>query len=406
MNISFFLAKKIATARQGSFSRFIIRVAIVAVALSTAVMIIASGMIHGFRDEIQNKVFGFWGDIHIAQYIDNDSYENPPVDLHQPFYPDYKKISGIAHIEQFATKPGIMRSGDQMDGVVLKGIGPDFDSSFLKQYLVEGKLIRPSDTSAEKNICISQMTASRLKLKTGDRPYLYFFGEEQKIRRVNVCGIYKTGLEDYDKTFVLCDIRFIRQLNKWNDEQTGGFEVLLKNRDSMDLVASQINRMSTDTAMLAQTIRQVYPNIFDWLDLQQGNETVILSLMIIVAVINMITALLILILERTRMIGTISALGLRGRKIRSVFLYHAAYIAGFGILIGDLIGIGLGLAQHYFHLLKLPEESYYLSYAPFNFEPLTILLLNLATLLVCVVGLIGPSWLASRIRIVKALRFS
>jgi len=272
---------------------------------------------------------------------------------------------------------------------------------------VEGSVIHAGDSSNYRKIIISQTTADRLRLKLGGKVRLFFIKENQQVGRVfNIAGIYKTGLLEYDKIFALVDIAQIQRLNGWTPDQVGGFEVFINDPAKIDALGKTINEDYVGRELRALTIKEVYPNIFDWLNLQSTNERVILILMTAVAAINMITALLILILERTNMIGILKSLGATNWSIRKIFLMFAGYIITLGLIWGNAVGIGLCLIQKYFHVIRLPEESYYISVAPINLDPLFIVVVNAATLVICLLVLIIPSYLITRIQPVKAIRFN
>jgi lipoprotein-releasing system permease protein len=431
MNYPFFIARKVAAEREQSFARVIIRIAIVAIVLSITVMICATSLIAGFKREISSKIFGFWGHIHITGAdIYQSLLETAPIDRNQPFYPSIEKIGpisypvtenwlgkkiereyhtngGIRHIQAIALKAGIIKSKDEIEGIILKGVGKDFDWQFLNQYLVEGKPIRHPDAEPSNDILISRQTANRLKVKIGDSFRVYFVRNgEQLARTFQICGIFKTGLEEYDRQFALCDIRRIQQLLEWREDQVAGFEVFLDDIHDLNPFSEYIYYEKLPTGLYAETIRQKFPEIFEWLDLQDINEIVILALMIIVAIINMVTALMILILERANMIGTLKSLGASNWSIRKIFLYYAGYIIVTGLFWGNVLGIGLCLIQKYGKVIKLSEENYYLSVAPIHFDFFTILALNVGTLLVTLLFLIFPSYLVTRISPVKAIKFS
>lgn len=430
MNVSYYIARRVAASGQRSFSRLILRIAVVAVALSVSVMIAATSLIAGFKKEISDKIFGFWGHIHITDpNLSQSLVEAYPISVNQPFYPSIDTVrqvryladgtrwgqsgqqemvtqGGIRHIQAFAVKAGIIKAKDEIEGIILKGVGKDFDWSFLRQYLVKGDTISLPDTSFSKEILISQQTANRLKVDVNDKFDIHFVERgEQLRRRFTVAGIYKTGLDEYDRKFALVDIRQIQRLLNWNEDQVSGFEVFIEDIDDLTPISEYIYFEQLPTNLYAETIRDKLPEIFEWLDLQNINEAVILALMIIVAIINMITALLILILERTNMIGTLKALGATNWRIRGVFLYYAAYIILTGLFFGNLLGLGFCWIQDQFELIKLDETNYYLSVAPIAINWWLVLALNIGTLVVTLVCLVVPSYLISRIDPVKAIRF-
>lgn len=427
MNVPFFIARKVAGQGQASFSRLIIRIAVAAVALSIAVMIIATSLIAGFKKEISEKIFGFWGHVHITDANTNRSLlESYPISLNQPFYPSldtlgpllYQKswgglfertaqtAGGVRHIQVYAIKPGIIETKKQIEGILLKGVGRDFQWDFLQKYMVEGEVLSLPDTAASSDILISRQTADRLEASVGDRFIVYFVQSNEQLRRAfTVKGIYKTGLEEYDKKFALVDIRKIQQLLGWQEDQVAGFEVFIEEIGDLPIFTDYIYYEAIPNDLTAESIREKFPSIFEWLELQDINEVVILSLMLVVSIINMITALMILILERTNMIGVLKALGQSNWGIRAIFLYYSGYILVVGLFWGNLLGIGLCLLQDRFGFIRLSEADYYLSVAPVAFNPLTILGLNGLTMLVTLLFLIIPSYLVSRISPVKAIRF-
>lgn len=407
MNTSFFIARRLAFSRQKSFSRLIIRIAVGAVALSVAVMLISTAMVNGFQEEISRKMFGFWGHVQVTKYDRNYSFESSPVSKDQPFYPSIDTSRGIRHIQQFATKPGMIKTEEQIDGIVLKGIAGDYDWGFLRHYLVAGDTLRLPADSMSFDITISRTTAQRLNVALGDDVLVNFIDSETmrvRARKFTITGIYNTGLAESDKLFALVDLRQLQRLNGWNADQVGGFEIFLTDVGRLEEYAEQIY-MAMPPELNAITIRQIKPNIFDWLNLQTTNERVILTLMLIVALINMITALLILILERTNMIGILKALGSGNWMIRRVFLYQAGYIITAGLLLGNFLGLGIAIAQDAFGIITLPEETYYVSVAPVAFDLFYIVGINVVTLLVCLLFLTIPSYLVSRIKPIKAIRF-
>lgn len=430
MNLESFIARRVAASSQQSFSRLIIRIAVVAVALSVAVMIIATALIAGFKKEISSKIFGFWGHIHITSTdINRNLLDSRPIRADQDFYPSLDTVGqipitetreflgwsfdrqtythgGVDHIQGYALKPGVIKAKEEIEGIVLKGVGRDFNWTFMEQYLQEGERLHLPDTAMSSEILISQQTADRLRVGVGDRFIVHFVEQgEQLKRRFTIRGIYKTGLEEYDSKFAIVDIRQIQRLMNWSENEISGFEVFIDNIDDLIPLTEYIYFEKLPNDLYAETIREKLYEIFQWLDLQDINEVVILALMVVVAIINMITALMILILERTNMIGTLKALGSSNWSIRKIFLYYAAYIIVVGLFWGNLIGIGLCLLQEQFQFITLEEENYYLSVAPIELGVSTILLLNLGTLLITLFFLIIPSYLVTSISPVKAIRF-
>ncbi|MBK8703097.1 MAG: ABC transporter permease [Saprospiraceae bacterium] len=430
MNFEYYIARKVARAGQQSFSRLIIRIAVVAVALSVTVMIVSTALITGFKREISSKIFGFWGHIHITDPdINRSLLEIYPISKKQDFYPSLdtlRKVTyietrdilgyelerekdtkgGIRHIQTYVIKPGIIKSKQEIEGIILKGVGSDFDWQFMQRFIQKGRPFNLSDSTASQEILISQQTADRLKVGVDDRFIIHFVERGEQIRRrFTVSGIYKTGLEEYDRKFAIVDIRQVQQILGWKADEVSGFEVFIDDIDDLQILNEYIYYEQLPTDLYAETIRDKFPEIFEWLELQDINEVVILALMVIVAIINMVTALLILILERTNMIGILKAMGSGNWSIRKIFLYYAAYIILVGLFWGNFIGIGLCLLQDNFELIKLDEANYYLSVAPIDLQPAAILLINAGTLLVTLSFLVIPSYLVTRISPVKAIRF-
>lgn len=416
-----------AASGQESFARLIIRIAIVAVALSIAVMIIATSLIKGFKSEISAKMFGFWGHIHITSVQQTTTYEPIPILGDQPFLSKLKDLKhvplvepdfwdriksntvtkgGVHHVQSYATKAGIIKTKDNFEGIVLKGIGSDFDWSFVEQNLVEGRKINVCASDSCHDILISQSTANRLEIKTGAKFIVHFVqNNAQEQRLFEVCGIYKTGLEEYDKKFALVDIAHIQNLLGWSKNQIAGFEVFTDDLKDLKSINEYVYNDLISNDLTAQTIRQEEPAIFDWLDLQDVNEQVILILMLVVSIINMVTALLILILERTNMIGTLKSLGTTNGRIQRIFLYYGAIIIVIGLAFGNAIGLGLCWLEQKYKFIHLSEVDYYLSYAPIQFDFWTILVLNIGTLILTTLFLILPTFMVLSISPVKAIRF-
>ncbi len=409
LNIELFIAKRIFSVKElGSLSKPAVRVAIASIVLSIAVMIVSVAIVTGFQKEIRDKVIGFGSHIQISKYDSNESLEAQPIDKRQSFYPSFDTVPGIRHIQVFANKAGIIKTEDQMEGVVLKGIGSDYDWSFFKNRIIDGKVFSINDSIKSKDVIISKLIANRLKLKTGDSLRMYFIMKDQaqpKGRKFHISGIYETGLEEFDKVYVIGDIAQIQSLNKWNKNQVAGFEVILNDFNDLDKMSAFVyNNIGYD--LNSKNIEQMNPQIFDWLGLQDMNVIIILTLMILVAAINMISTLLILILERTNMIGILKSIGARNVSIRKIFLYTSANLIGKGLILGNVIAITLCLLQKQFGIITLPQESYYVSTVPINLNILHLVLLNAGTLLVCMLMLIIPSYIITKISPVKAIRFS
>lgn len=406
MNTEFFIARRILSGRKNSFSRPIVRIAIISIALSIAVMIIAVAMVTGFQKEIREKVIGFGAHIQISNFDSNNSYESSPVNIGQPFYPSLADEPGIRHIQVYAIKAGIIKTREEIEGVVLKGIGADYDWSFFADKIIEGRHFTVSDTGRTNDVLISLTLSKRLRLATGDDLIMYFIHEgleQPSVRKFNICGIYNTGLEEFDKTYVIGDIGHIQRLNQWDSTKVGGFEVMIDRFEDLDEVTETVYR-SVGYDLNARSIRELYPQIFDWLGFQDVNVAIIIVLMIFVAVINMISTLLIIIIEKTSMIGILKSLGALNWSVRKIFLYNSAYLIAYGMLWGNLFALLVCLLQQYFGIIRLDPASYYVNTVPVNLDPMNFILINGGTLLICTIVLIIPTYIITRISPVKAIR--
>ena len=413
MNLPYFIAHRLIKGRREgtSFSRPINVIAIVGIAMGLAVMILAVAILTGFKKQIREKVVGFGSHIQIMNFDSNISFETTPISDTQKFIPKIKQIPGIEHIQVFATKAGIIRTDEDIQGVVLKGIGSDFDWSYFKSNMVDGSVFTVTDTGRTDKVIISKKISDMLRLKTGDSFTMLFVQDPPRMRKFTISGIYETSLEEFDKMYVFCDIGHIKKLNGWKDDQVSGFEVYINDFDKLDEITSEVRDAigykitEEDTKFKVTNIRIRYPQIFDWLNFQDINVIIIILLMLIVAGFNMISGLLILILEKTNMIGVLKSLGAEDITIRRVFLYQAAYLIGKGLFWGNLIGIGLAFLQLKTGLITLDPTSYYIKTVPVNLELTHLLLLNAGTMAAIIVMLLVPSQLISRISPVKAIRY-
>jgi ABC-type transport system, involved in lipoprotein release, permease component len=413
-NLELFIARRISHDQEAkkAVSRPITRISIVAVALSLAVMIVSVAIVTGFKNEITEKVLGFGGHIQIQNYDSNTSFETRPITDTLAFVPKLNSIPGISHVQIYAYKPGIIKTETDIQGVVLKGVSTDFDWRFFKKNIAEGTVLSLSDTATSNQILISKSIANLLKLSLGDKVDFYFVQEPPRVRRFKIVGIYDTKFDEFDKTFVFCDIKQIQALNGWTRNQISGIELTTSNFDHVDEITYRVEDMAGFTVLpdgsgiKVTNIKDKYSQIFDWLNLQDTNVAVILFLMLFVAGFNMISGLLIFILERTFMIGVLKALGAKNWMIQKIFLYHSAYVTGLGLFWGNVIGLGLCLIQQQFHLIKLDEANYYLSSVPINLQLSHILILNAGTFVAVFVMLLIPSLLISRITPEKTLRYS
>lgn len=413
MNHELFIAKRLVFEKDSTsrISRPIVAISVIGIALGLAVMIVAVAITTGFKNEVRNKVVGFESHIQILNYDTNISYETVPVKKNQEFMPELIASPWVKHIQVFAIKAGIIKTDTEIQGVVLKGIGSDFDWTFFQNSLVEGTIFHLTDTGSTNQVLISKSLADLLKLNVEDSFSMYFVQDPPRARKFTISGIYETNLEELDMIYVLVDIKHIQRLNNWNEDQVSGFEVEI--HDFRELFPATLDVIQTvgfeldeeGSRLKVRNIIQKYPQIFDWLNLQDLNVWIILVLMLLVAGFNMISGLLILILERTNMIGILKSIGTRNWSLRKIFLYKSGFIIARGLFWGNTIGIGLCLLQDQFELLKLDPSTYYLSSVPINFSFLNILLLNAGTMVLILIMLLLPSYLISRITPVKTIRF-
>jgi lipoprotein-releasing system permease protein len=357
-------------------------------------------------------VVGFGSHIQITNFDSNISFETTPVSDTQVFISKIKQIPGIRHLEVFGTKAGIIKTEDEIQGVMLKGIGSDFDWSYFGSNLVDGKVFTVADTGRPgNNVIISKKIAEMLRLSTGDTIKMLFVQKPPRMRPFIISGIYETSLEEFDKVYVFCDIGHIQRLNGWESDQVSGFEIFIDEFDRLDEMTGAVRDAvgykitEDDTKFKVTSIRSRFPQIFDWLNFQDVNVIIIILLMLVVAGFNMISGLLILILEKTNMIGILKALGSDDKTVRKIFLYQAAYLIAKGLFWGNLIGIGLAFLQLKTGFITLDPSSYYIKTVPVNLELIHILLLNAGTMVAIILMLLVPSQLISRITPVKAIRY-
>jgi len=414
LNTELFIAKRIfsdKTVKKG-ISQPIVSIAIFGIALGLAVMILAVAIVTGFKTEISNKVIGFGSHIQIVNYDTNISFETAPINKNQAFFSDIKNLKGIKSLQEFAIKAGIIKTKTDIQGIVLKGVDKSFDWSFFDENMVDGSSFRVSDSSKINDIIISKYIANLLKLKVGDKIATYFIQDPPRMRPFKISGIYETSLAEFDEQFALIDIKHIQRLNDWDENQISGFEVIIEDfseidkltQDVRDIVGFHFNPDGTKLRVMG--IKEKYPQIFDWLNLTDMNVYIILALVIAVAGFNMVSGLLILILERTNMIGILKAIGTKNWSIRKIFLYQSGLLISKGLLWGNIIGIGICFIQSKFQIFKLDPESYYLDAVPINLKLWHILALNSGTLLITVVMLIVPSYIISRLSPEKTIRFN
>lgn len=411
MNYELYIAKRIIAGKKykNSISSPIIKIAIAAIALGIIIMLIAVATGAGLQFKIRDKIAGFKGHVQIVNYDTNNSnVSTVPIDKNQNFYPKFKNISGVKNVQVFANKGGILRTEKDFEGVIFKGVSKDYDWSFFKDYLITGRL--PNfNLSRNKEVLLSETILNRLHLKVTDTVLATFLktasSKLPSNRKYIIVGVYNSGFAEFDKTMMIGDIREVQNLNKWTENEIGGFEILLEDFDSIEEKGTEIYRKIGAT-LNSKTVLETNPNVFEWIQLFDNNIWFIIIIMILVAGINMITALLVLILERVQMIGILKALGSTNTSIRKIFLYNATYLILKGLLVGNIIGLSIIFIQHYFKIITLNPETYYVSTMPVHITLSNIVLLNIGTLIMSIIMLIVPSYLITKIKPAKSIKFA
>ncbi|WP_405565987.1 ABC transporter permease [Polaribacter sp. Asnod6-C07] len=411
MNYELFIAKRIIAGKKykNSISSPIIKIAITAIAMGIIIMLIAVATGLGLQYKIRDKMAGFKGHIQIVNYDNNNSeVSTTPVKKNQEFYPKFKNISGIKNIQVFANKGGILRTKTDFEGVIFKGVSTDYDWSFFKEYLVEG-VVPDFNQPRTREVLLSETVANRLQLKLNDTILATFLktstSKLPSNKKYIISGIYNSGFAQFDKSVMIGDIREVQKLNKWTENEVGGFEVLIDDFNSIDVIGEQIYR-EIGVTLNKKTIVETYQNVFEWIKLFDNNVWFIIAIMIVIAGINMITALLVLILERVQMIGILKALGSYNTSIRKIFLYNASYLILKGLFLGNIIGLSLIFIQHFFKIITLNPETYYVTTMPVYISFTAILLLNIGTLFLCFLMLIIPSYIITKIEPSKSIKFA
>lgn len=413
MSLEFFIAKRIHFNANSNKKATppAIRIAIAGVALGLMTMILAVAIVIGFKKEIREKIIGFGSHIQITGFDNNTSYETKPIALSDSLSDVLKSYPEITHLERYATKPGILKTDADFLGIALKGVSTDYNWSFFSSNLIDGDILSLSDTLTSNDVLISKYIADKLNLKTGDQIFCYFVQDNVRARRFRIKGIYQTNFTDYDKLFVIGDLRHIQKLNGWENDQYSGFELMVDDYDKVENTSEQLYFELVDKKdaygepYYVRSVKELNPQLFSWLDLLDLNVWVILILMSVVAGFTMISGLLIIILERTNMIGVLKAMGASNGSIRKIFLYVSFFLVGKGMLWGNIIGIGICLLQSQFKIIKLDPEVYYIPAVPIDLNILYVVLLNIGTFAVSSLMLLAPSYLVSLIRPAKSIKF-
>jgi len=416
LNLELFIAKKIHFGKEKGEKRVsspAIKIAVAGVAIGLTAMILSVSIVIGFKKEVRNKVVGFGSHIQITNFDSNTSYEMHAVNVNDSLIDALQHTDGVKHVERFATKPGIVKTDDNFQGVVLKGVGEDYDWNFFRQNMVEGEIINPNDTSITNPAIISKSIGNKLDLKTGDSFLTYFVEGNGTVRarKFNITGIYNTNFEDYDNIFIVTDIRIIQRLNGWENDQVSGIEILVNDYDKLDQIRDEVffemmsYRDKDGNTFYTRSIKEMNPMIFSWLDLLDMNVWVIIILMLIISGFTIISGLLIIILERTNMIGILKTMGAKSYSIRKTFMYVSSFIVLKGMLWGNIIALAIIALQKYTGFVKLDASTYYVSEVPVDINIIFILGLNIVTLLVAILMMVGPSYLIARISPAKTIRY-
>ncbi|WP_461489254.1 ABC transporter permease [Pontibacter sp. HJ8] len=379
------------------------KIAIISIAAGIAIMIVSFAILEGFRNEIREKIFSFGAHLQISKYDTNNSFEGAPISSATGIN-STEDIPGIQHIQPFARKTAIIKTDDEVLGVVLKGVGKDYDLDAMKQNLDEGKLISFNDTASSKDVMLSRRIADKLRLKVGDEAIFYFIQNPPRARKLKVSGVFNTGLEEFDEVFVIGDLQLIRELNNWPDSVAGGVEILLKDFDQIDVVADQVfDKMNYDLQL--EKITDRHAQLFDWLQLLRKNVIIFLVLIIFVATFNMVSTVFIMIIERINMIGVLKAVGATDAQIRKIFYFRGLNLTLKGMLWGNVIGLGFCVIQYYFEVIPLDPENYYMDTVPISWNFGVIVILNVITLLMTMLAILIPAAMVARIKPVKAIKF-
>lgn len=399
------LARRILREKGNRFAKPIIRLSVFGVSLGVVIMLIAIGVTSGYKQVIEDKVVTMGQHIRISHYDRNYSFEQIPITLNDTLLGDIHRHPEVVAVQPFATKVGIIKTADQVEGIVLKGVDQSFDGKQFSHNLLEGDTLQLGDTVADNHIILSKRLADKLQLKVGDKVRTYFVQDPPRQRSFTLSGIYETGLPEYDTKFAIVDLRHVQKLNDWDSLQVSGIEVLTRDYNKMDEVGEQLHHQ-IDINLKAETVKQIYPEIFDWIALFDTNVSVLLIITTCVCMITMMSIFFIIILEQTRLIGILKTLGMKTKHVVNTFLMVAGLTLLKGLLIGNAIGLGLGILQQHFHFIKLNPDTYYVNFVPIKFQFWEVLMLNIGVFAACMLVLVLPAWVISqKISPVSAVRF-
>ncbi len=404
MNLSYFISKRINQTSQSTFSSIINKIAIASVAIGLAVMLVSFLILGGFQHTIKEKIFSFGAHLQVTKYTLGNQFEEQPISKKSNFYQNYQDYNFINHVQEFSHKPGLLKTDEDVWGVLLKGVGKNFNIERFNQNIIEGRFLSLPDSGYSREIMVSQRIANLLRLKVGDDVIMYFVQDPPRYRKLSISGIYKTDLEDFDEKIIIGDIGLIQRLNNWDEDLVGGFEVFLNDYRRMDQ-AEEVLMDEVDYDLYVEKVSDKYIQIFEWLSLLNKNVVIFLTLILFVACFNMISILLILIMERTRMIGMLKALGATNGQVRRIFVYDGMQLIYKGLLLGNLLALGFGFLQDKFKIIPLDPENYYMNFVPIQWNWPVLILLNILVFVIVSLILLVPTMIIAKINPIKAIQF-
>lgn len=405
MNFAYYISKRIRSKKQTSFSGTIHGVALFSISIGITAMIISFLILGGFKTKINEKIYSFGGHLQVKKFSFSSSYEEEPITIDNNLNRNAQKLPYISHVQPFANKPGLIKANEEVMGVVLKGVNEQFDFGRFSENMVAGRMLNFNDTTDVKEIIVSTRVSQLLQIGLEDEILIYFIEDPVRVRKMEIVGIYETGMEDFDEKIVIGDLKTVQKLNDWPETYVGGFEIFLNNVNQMDRAYDYLDNEVLEPNLYLEKITDVFLEIFDWLKLLDKNVYILIFFILLVACINMTSILLILIMERTQMIGMLKAMGSTNSDIRKIFIFNGMNLTIKGLLIGNVVAIGLGMLQHHFKLIRLDPENYYMSYVPIQWDPGIIVGLNLLSFLIISLVLIIPAVIISNISPIKSIRF-
>ena len=406
MNLSLYVSNRLFFTKKGNnrYTKPILLIGTLAVTLSVTVMLLSIMITNGFKNQITEKIIGFGGDVVITSFVNNESYESVPIKKNKSLIAELQSNENIVNVSSFATKAGVLKNENEILGVVLKGVSSNYIWDFFNKNMIDGNTLTLSDSVSSNKIIISQQVAKNLNLSVGEPIFMYFAQDPPRVRKFIINGIFSTALSDFDDLFVIGDIRQIQKLNSWQSSQVGGLEIKINDFKKLDEVAKFVYH-KTDFNLKSESIKERFPELFDWLELQNMNVFLIIILMVIVALVNMITVLIIIILEKVQLVGVLKSMGLSNWNVRKIFLYQSIKIATVGIIFGNLLAFILAFLQKKFQFLKLDSTIYYMQHIPFDIDFFSVFLINMGTIVICYLALIIPSSIITNMKLIDSIRF-